>query len=45
VYYDAPTFDKAYSEKGSYMFGSSLIVAPIVQPIALGQENLTQTTW
>jgi hypothetical protein len=49
VYYEegASVLDRAYSEKGSYMFGDSMLVAPVIEPIpkpipVLGQGQRRQ---
>ena len=41
----AATIDRAYERTTSYLFGSSMLVAPIVTPIAAGSTSVSQTTW
>ena len=47
VYYAdrAAALDKAYDKTTSYLFGSAMLVAPIVSPIPANRSNLTQKTW
>ena len=47
VYYAdrAAALDKAYAKTTSYLFGSAMLVAPIVSPILANQSTLTQKTW
>lgn len=45
LYYDAPTVAKSYSTPSEYFFGRSMIVQPIVAPIAVGQTGTSVSTW
>jgi alpha-glucosidase (family GH31 glycosyl hydrolase) len=33
LYYDSPQEDAAYSNKGEYLFGDQILVAPVTQPV------------
>ena len=47
IYYadGAAEIDVAYAATTSYLFGSTMLVAPIVQPIAPGSQTVAETTW
>ena len=41
----AAGIDLAYAATTSYLFGSTMLVAPIVQPIAPSSQTVEETTW
>ena len=45
LYYDWPELEEAYSSSNQYMFGDSLLVNPVVAPMADGQKVAMQETW
>eukprot|EP00037_Helgoeca_nana_P027025 m.307308 g.307308 ORF g.307308 m.307308 type:complete len:484 (+) comp27380_c0_seq1:1808-3259(+) len=47
VYYEegAGTIDRAFEPSTTYMFGSAMLVAPIVAAIESGSSGVTETTW
>ncbi len=45
LYYDYPEAPEAYSNKGEYVFGDSMIVAPIVQAADPATQLAKQSVW
>ncbi len=45
LYYDWPEVDQAYSEKNEYVFGSNMIVDPVVTPIDNKTGVASQSVW
>ena len=45
VYYDAPETEEAYIYRNQYMFGSQMLVSPIVKHIEEDNLAVWQTTW
>ncbi|SNT34659.1 alpha-glucosidase [Granulicella rosea] len=45
LYYDWPEESAAYNTRNEYVFGSSLIAAPIVKPIDPESKLASQTVW
>ncbi|HEX4311188.1 MAG TPA: TIM-barrel domain-containing protein [Acidobacteriaceae bacterium] len=45
LYYDWPQANAAYDNKGEYVFGSKMIVAPVVAPVDSTTELAKQSVW
>jgi alpha-glucosidase len=45
LYYDWPNAEQAYSSRGEYVFGDSMIVAPVVKPVDKGSSLATEDVW
>jgi len=45
LYYDWPEAPKAYNARDEYMFGESVLVAPIAQPAAKESQLATRSVW
>lgn len=45
LYYDWPEAGPAYTNKGEYVFGSQMIVAPITQPVDDATQLAQQSVW
>jgi len=45
LYYDWPEAPEAYTHGGEYVFGESLIVAPITKPVDAVKQTAEQTVW
>jgi hypothetical protein len=45
LYYDWPQAAESYDTKGEYMFGDSMLVAPVTLPSAKDSELVKQTVW
>lgn len=45
LYYDWPESDEAYANKGEYVFGSEMVVAPVTAPVDATTQLEQQTVW
>jgi alpha-glucosidase len=45
LYYDWPEAPEAYAAKNEYMFGDSILAAPITQPVAQDSQLATISVW
>ncbi len=45
LYYDWPEAAEAYTEKGEYLFGDNMLVAPVVKPADAATGLATETVW
>jgi alpha-glucosidase (family GH31 glycosyl hydrolase) len=45
LYYDWPEADAAYSNKGEYVFGSQMIVAPVTAPVDNDTQLAHESIW
>jgi len=45
LYYDYPEASEAYSNKGEYVFGDSMIVAPVVHPVDPATQLAKESVW
>jgi alpha-glucosidase (family GH31 glycosyl hydrolase) len=45
LYYDWPEIDAAYDNKGEYIFGSQMIVAPVVAPVDSQTQLVQESIW
>ncbi|RHY58693.1 hypothetical protein DYB34_001886 [Aphanomyces astaci] len=45
LYYEWPEFDEAYSYTHQYAFGSSFVVAPVVQPVDPTTQLAAKSVW
>lgn len=45
LYYDWPEAEQSYSTKNEYLFGDSMIVAPVVGPLDKGSGLAPQSVW
>ena len=45
LYYDYPEYDTSYAEVFEYQLGASVIVRPVVDPIANGSDSTTVQVW
>ena len=45
LYYDYPEAPEAYDQKDEYIFGDSMIVAPVTTPMADDSQLATQSIW
>ena len=45
MYYDYPEAPEAYEYKDEYMFGDSLLVAPVTAPVAADSDLATKSIW
>jgi alpha-glucosidase len=45
LYYDWPEAEEAYTNKGEYRFGDSMIVEPVTQPVDAETELARQSVW
>jgi alpha-glucosidase (family GH31 glycosyl hydrolase) len=45
LYYDSPEAPEAYDAKDEYMFGDSILVAPISQPTGKDSQLVKRTVW
>ncbi len=45
LYYDWPEADEAYSNKGEYVFGQNMIVAPVTKPVDKDSLLAQESVW
>ncbi|HUJ30016.1 MAG TPA: TIM-barrel domain-containing protein [Candidatus Acidoferrum sp.] len=45
LYYDSPEATEAYADNDEYMFGDSMLVAPIVQPVDKDSQLAKRSVW
>ncbi len=45
LYYDWPEAPEAYSAKGEYMFGDSILAAPVTEPVASDSQLAKSSIW
>jgi len=45
LYYDWPESDEAYTNKGEYVFGENMIVAPVVAPVEQHTGLVNESVW
>jgi alpha-glucosidase len=45
LYYDWPEEDAAYNNKGEYVFGSQMIVAPVTKPVDPSTQLAQESVW
>lgn len=45
LYYDWPEADEAYTNKGEYVFGKQMIVAPVTKPVDQDTQLAQESVW